>query len=388
MCTGIRVKPIWEVCSRTENNLAKPREELTPPKDSTATKNSQSNMHFTSMINTNVVFASILALGAMTNDVTASPLFENFKINPFSRPVQTQLASRTNPIVKPIQPQPTPQSSNPNKVNSAFLNLFGIGLNQYPQGDNAPKTSKKPVNIVNNGGNIIEEIEVTPIYYNEEVSAMIMYNDFYRSLVQKRYMGWLKEYNTDTQEIKSGSFDHSIYTNMQDASNGINIDDKTDIQPIIRSFITNNLITPTTNTYVPIHFGPGYNITYGDQHSCQDFCAYHDSLDISDMNIDGVSYIRYAVIPYHGDPICEDVCRKQSHSAAINTMLTATNEFVGAITNPKDGGVNTWYDEKNKLEIGDVCAYEYATFKDVQNQDDVLQQAWSNKRKACYAPPM
>ncbi|KAJ3276930.1 hypothetical protein HDU76_010496, partial [Blyttiomyces sp. JEL0837] len=236
------------------------------------------------------------------------------------------------------------------------------------------------------GGNVIEEIEVTPIYYNEEVTAMDMYNDFYRTIVKGYYMGWLEEYNTDTQKIKHGSFNHSLYTNMQDTTNGVKIDDKNDIQPTIRSFITNNLIIPTNNTYIPIHFGPGYNITYGDQVSCQDFCGYHDSLDVSDMNIDGVSYIRYAVIPYHGDPICKDYCRKQSKSPAINTMLTATNEFVGAITNPKDGGANTWYDEKNKLEIGDVCAFEYVNIKSYySNADDALQKAWSNQKKACYA---
>ena len=39
------------------------------------------------------------------------------------------------------------------------------------------------------------------------------------------------------------------------------LDDVADIQPLIASLVASGKITPTANTYFPIHFAPGISIT-------------------------------------------------------------------------------------------------------------------------------
>ncbi|KAJ3280154.1 hypothetical protein HDU76_009261, partial [Blyttiomyces sp. JEL0837] len=241
-----------------------------------------------------------------------------------------------------------------------------------------------PSHLTYYGGNVIESVQVVPVYIGD-VPDSAKYDEFYATLVNSPYMDWLSEYNTDTQSIGRGSFIESIPVQVDTPSKIITYDDVKDIRPYVYQLIQKGIIAPTTETYIPLHFGPGYAFQSGSDKSCDQFCGYHSSIDISDLGINGVSSVRYAVLPDHGSNGCEKFCGKLSQFE--NTCVTASHEIIETVTNPWDGDNKSWYEDFDQKEIGDLCQYEYGSLKGSGSvKKFTVQKMWSNDRNSCYAP--
>jgi hypothetical protein len=62
------------------------------------------------------------------------------------------------------------------------------------------------------------------------------------------------------------------------------LDDLSDVQPMLRNLVKAGTIVPTANSYVAIHFMPKVQITTGSDVSCNTYCAFHSTVDISDLS--------------------------------------------------------------------------------------------------------
>ncbi|KAJ3301587.1 hypothetical protein HDU76_005705, partial [Blyttiomyces sp. JEL0837] len=144
------------------------------------------------------------------------------------------------------------------------------------------------------GGPVIQNVEVTTIYYgNANFQSQI--DAFYKAVVVGPFFSWLSEYNTASppQSIGAGSFVGSYKeTNNIKTS----LDDANDIQPYLVNLTKAGIIKPNNNSYYALHFAPGISITLGSDGSCQVFCAYHGTIDISSLNL-GTKYLYYGIMP-------------------------------------------------------------------------------------------
>ena len=170
------------------------------------------------------------------------------------------------------------------------------------------------------------------------------------------------------------------------------IDDVKTIQAFLKQLVQNKIITPNSNSYYPIHFSPlvtGINTSFG--MSCQKFCRYHSTLNVSN------TIVVYGVMPDQSQGPCYP-CGYQ-RDAFNNLLFVSSHELIEAITNPYIGfvpylkyapNVMGWYDNVDYLEIGDLC-HRYSSNQvyttDSTGKQWCVSQGWSNRRAACYAPP-
>ncbi|KAI9199778.1 uncharacterized protein BJ171DRAFT_629904 [Polychytrium aggregatum] len=235
------------------------------------------------------------------------------------------------------------------------------------------------------GGPVIANIDVHPIYYGGNVNYQSQMDTFYGAIVGSPYISWLSEYNTPTQNIGTGTFSGSITqnsglsTSTSDAS----------IQTWLRGLVQSGTLKPTTNTYYPIHFAPGYSITMGGDSSCVQFCAYHGTIDVSDIS--STKYLYYGIMPDQGGS-CAGGCGSDP-STLNNLQSVSSHELVEALTDAAVGVATgstiaapiAWYNSANG-EIGDLCNAQQATVYGTDGKTYVVQKQWSNSHNGCYAP--
>ena len=144
------------------------------------------------------------------------------------------------------------------------------------------------------GGPVISNVNIVPIFYGAAgtVDSAIQLPTFYGSIANSTYFDWLSEYNTPTQSIGRGTVSPpiTVTTNLLKS-----LDDVKNIQPLLKSLVTSGKITPTANTYYPIHFAPGISVTLGRDKSCVQFCAYHGTIALG-----AGKFLYYGVIPDQG----------------------------------------------------------------------------------------
>ncbi|KAJ3392614.1 hypothetical protein HDU84_003863 [Entophlyctis sp. JEL0112] len=126
-----------------------------------------------------------------------------------------------------------------------------------------------------------------------------------------------------------------------------------------RSLVEAGRISPTTNSYYPIHYPPGITITMGGDY------AY-----VADISAE-VEYVWYAVLPNCGP------------FDSVNDLLDAvSHELAEAISDPIPG--NSWYNNNPDAfngEIGDICVDMGTTIKDNNGNIWETQLLWSNIAK-------
>ncbi|KAJ3268453.1 hypothetical protein HDV01_002732 [Terramyces sp. JEL0728] len=201
------------------------------------------------------------------------------------------------------------------------------------------------------GGPVISNVEVHPIFYGgSSVQYKSQINAFYSGVVNSAYFDWLSEYNTKTQTIGRGSFGGSIDVtdNLQSS-----LDDQNDIQPFLTALADAGKIQPGANTYFPIHFKSGVDITQGGSGSCEVFCAYHGTIAYNG------GYIFYGVIPDQGGSCAGAVGLATANAAPL-----------------------AWYDSNNG-EIGDICNAQQGKITGGDGKTYTVQTEWSNKKKSC-----
>ncbi|KAJ3294893.1 hypothetical protein HDU79_010272 [Rhizoclosmatium sp. JEL0117] len=210
------------------------------------------------------------------------------------------------------------------------------------------------------GGPVISKVEVHPIYYGAPNTSL------------KPMPSTLVLLNPPGFSVTATS---------------TSLDDVNDIQPFLINLIQTGKITPTANTYYPIHFAPGISITQGGGASCSVFCAYHGTIDISSLNV-GTQYLFYGVIPDQGGS-CAGGCG--NNPSQMNNMFSvASHELAEAVTDAAVG-VSTnigaplaWYDQTNG-ENGDICNAQQGTTVGGNGITYVVQKTWSNADNACMA---
>lgn len=107
----------------------------------------------------------------------------------------------------------------------------------------------------------------------------------------------------------------------------------------------------------------------------QQYCAYHGSVDFSD-----IGHVLYSVEPYQGISGCS------VGSLTNSTSSTLSHETTEAITDPDVAQNNlAWYNNAGG-EIGDICAGDngYVTLNGTQYY---IQAEYSNKYSACRWSP-
>ncbi|ORY37581.1 hypothetical protein BCR33DRAFT_447073 [Rhizoclosmatium globosum] len=106
------------------------------------------------------------------------------------------------------------------------------------------------------------------------------------------------------------------------------MDDIKDIRPFLRTLIRENRITPTINTYFPIHFQKDIDVTRNGDKSCRDFCSYHSTMDIRNLNISDVPYLFYGVIPDITSAPCFNGNDNHLHERRIEPFLKQKGKLV------------------------------------------------------------
>ncbi|KAJ3308008.1 hypothetical protein HDU76_004188 [Blyttiomyces sp. JEL0837] len=263
---------------------------------------------------------------------------------------------------------------------NATSTIRGIHWKSDYTGPLKPTVGRRATN-AHYGGPVISNVEVHTIFYgNTNYQSQI--NSFYGGIANSNFLSWLSEYNTPSQTIGTGSFVDS-YT--ETGTIQTTLDDVNDIQPYLTNLVSQGVITPNANTYYPIHFGPGISITQGGSSSCQQFCAYHGTIDISSLNV-GTQYLYYGVIPDQGGA-CAGGCGASSNTFK-NLCSVSSHELVEAITDAAVGVASgnsaplAWYDQTNG-EIGDICNAQQGTIVGGDGVTYTVQAQWSNAQNAC-----
>ncbi|KAJ3081564.1 hypothetical protein HDU99_005370 [Rhizoclosmatium hyalinum] len=122
------------------------------------------------------------------------------------------------------------------------------------------------------------------------------------------------------------------------------------------------------------------------------------TMDIRNLNISGVPYLFYGVIPDITSALCFNGKTCGPYNAFQNTCLIASHELFEAITNPMVGVAHNgarypvaWYsvDDKNTSgEFADMCKDIGFEIEDEDGSKWVIQTVWSNKAQRCVAAPV
>ncbi|KAJ3305135.1 hypothetical protein HDU76_005058 [Blyttiomyces sp. JEL0837] len=253
----------------------------------------------------------------------------------------------------------------------------------------APAYTNYSGKLVYNGGPIIPNVNVIPLWWGSSVSYTSQLPGFYAGIVNSTYWDMLKQYSiSSTSIIGRGTVGTPITLNGYPTAT--TIDDTNDIVPYLRSLVQAGTISPTINTYYPIHFPAGVTITLTGYKSCSYFCAYHSTIDISDIS--STQYLYYGVMPDQGGS-CLGGCGS-SLSTFSNLCSVSSHEIVEATTDPAIGVVTgstvaapaAWYDSidgSSGGEIGDICNAQQGTVVGGNGITYTVQKEWSNKAAAC-----
>jgi hypothetical protein len=226
------------------------------------------------------------------------------------------------------------------------------------------------------GGSVIPNVQVYTIFYGN-VTYKEKINTFYSDVVNSSFMEWLSEYSTQSDTVGRGSFIGSYtYTDKTKSS----IDDTSDIKLFLFNLIQSGTIHPNKNTLYTIHLAPKVSVTKQKSKSCVDFCAYHATLDISQI-YKSFPYLYYTVVPDLGGA-CKGLCGS-SLSVFDNTCSIASHELIEAITDPGVGlGNIAWYDPING-EISDICNMQQGVLVINSTTKYTVQKQWSNSQNNC-----
>lgn len=241
------------------------------------------------------------------------------------------------------------------------------------------------------GGPVIKNVEVTPLMWNNAVAPDIgvtsetQITEFYKGVTQSSHFDWMSEYCTPSQgPIGRGSGNDFI--TLSGHPTMTSLDNDKDIIPYLRSLVKDGTLQPNENSYYPIHFAPGIEISLQKQLSCSVFCAFHNTIDISDIS--STKYMYYGVIPDQGGN-CEGGCGN-SRNPFDNLCSTSSHELIEAITDPAIGlvtgnGVSApaaWYNEASG-EIGDICNGQQGSITDSNGNKWTVQKEYSNNAGTC-----
>ncbi|KAJ3062250.1 hypothetical protein HDU98_001869 [Podochytrium sp. JEL0797] len=214
----------------------------------------------------------------------------------------------------------------------------------------AHASTSTAVAMTNNGGPIIPNVLIKPIYFGDVKYANEL-DTFYTHIASTSWFSIMSQYGvyggTAVPGIRVRSSPTAL-TNKQ-------------VQALLLAMAAKGDIVPTKNSYFPIHFSPGYVITDDSGAvSCKQWCGIHHSISLK--GVPGVPELYYGMIPNFGKGSgCDANCG--TGSELQNILSTASHELAEAVTDPSDLNL-AWYDETKNLRTGDA----YGEIADVCNQ--------------------
>ena len=262
----------------------------------------------------------------------------------------------------------------------------------------AARPPVEPVQLLYYGGRVLAQAQVVPVYWGTPDPAYRARLDaWYAAFVAGPQFDWLGEYSTagattvtggmgTNQTLVHATFAGSFVIHPGAATTISEGDVKAELQ---HQVTTGGLPAPGAETLYVFHFPNTVTLEDGSSHSCQDYCAYHDSFTAG-----GKTWL-IGVIPSHEPPSSCSGCGELDWFSNLNGSVS--HEVVEAITDPDVGGVHrgcgpAWCDPGKgddlsvHAEIGDICESGPVTevqFADASHQLYVLQREWSNRHQAC-----
>jgi hypothetical protein len=230
--------------------------------------------------------------------------------------------------------------------------------------------------LVDYGGPVLSHVKVFVIAWGAGPAVPLSsLSDFYAAVTDSSYFAWLREYDTPTQAIGTGTW-RGAYRDTS-APTATSLGDPDIQNELSRLIDTGKVPAPDADSLYMIYFPPGVSIDAYGSFSCQQFCAYHDAY------VHGGKNVYYGVMPDLGSGGCQSVCG--TGTLLQNTTLVSSHELVESVTDPavfarSYGYPLAWYDQQNG-EIGDICAWHgYASVAGYR-----VQLEWSNEHGACIA---
>ncbi|ORY49615.1 hypothetical protein BCR33DRAFT_587293 [Rhizoclosmatium globosum] len=250
------------------------------------------------------------------------------------------------------------------------------------------KEKRDTVNLTYGGGPVISNVEVTPIFYDASTRFQPEMLNFYSAITDSVYMNAcqfpsshltsffllcrllksfssVQEYSTQTQLIGRGKL---VGSYVETGTIKGNLNDANDVRPYVRSLVEQGILNPNSNSYYPIHFTKGINITTSGGRSCVNFAGYHSAVYTADIS--GVDWTAYGVIP-----LCDD---------NLNIMLhPVSHELAEAITDPfPESG---WKSRSKSVgEIADLCNWVGGQVVDSTGKKWEVEPVWSNKQQKMH----
>jgi hypothetical protein len=200
----------------------------------------------------------------------------------------------------------------------------------------APRTS--PLQLTYQGGHLISNVKTVSLYWGNIWSKSPhtitrgRLEQFFGFVVKSPVIHQLAEYSTDQYQIGEGQHLGSLL--IEGVGLEETISDET-IRQVLSEQIMTEKIVPSSQTVFFVLLPPGRTVEkMGLGVSCDDFCGYHDHLEIPDEQ-----HVFYCVIPY---PECER-CRTQSKNVVDAITRLCAHELVETITDPIPP--TGWYDD-------------------------------------------
>jgi len=247
------------------------------------------------------------------------------------------------------------------------------------------------------GGHVISNIKVVPVMWGSSVPSDVQSTmpAFYAAVANSSFFDWLAEYDTNildyggqqgtNQHIGRGTATQAVVITPSITATAIT---DAQIQSELSAQISaGHLPAPDADTYYPIAFPAGTSISMPDGNggtatSCQQFCAYHGTIQHSPTNI------FYGVLPNVTTDGCQLGCGANPNGID-NVTEVASHEMIETVTDAEVGLATNnapplaWYDPQGQDgEIGDICNATSGAVT-ASGKSWVVQQIWSNSQNAC-----
>jgi hypothetical protein len=253
-------------------------------------------------------------------------------------------------------------------------------IHMLPMGDPAaaPQAAPPGAHLTNFGGPTLVNVHVAPLFWNSGVQFQTNLNPFYNDVPNSPIFTLLSQYGIGHGDGQAGFVDTRATRSVSDAT----------VQAeVLTQINAGHLPAPTANTYYPVHFPAGMNVTAPDgSRSCVVFCAYHGTFQV--QNAAGtIVNVNYGVVPDQGGG-CAGGCG--ANAQRVNNLdSVASHELIEAVTDPAVGIATVfgpplaWYDMTNG-EIGDICNGQQGTTTG-NGHAYTIQLEFSNAASNCVA---
>jgi hypothetical protein len=239
-----------------------------------------------------------------------------------------------------------------------------------------------------NGGPLIQNANVTSVYWNENVTFTNELDRFYASITNTPYFAIAQQYGTPEQPIGAGHFGGRLMLNKTSTF----VDD-VDIQATLASLVQTGRVANNThrNTVLMFHFPPNTFLSQRNWVGCRDFTAYHSAIQVNG------TLFPYGVVPDQGG-LCEKVDQlfsttpNATYDPLMQTTIASSHELLELVTDPGVGlAINSndtrpigppfgWIDLLSGNEIADACE---GTESSVAGW--TVQKIWSEIDQGCVA---